>query len=252
MHLSIYNLLSLRPWTLSVSHSRFARTPLVKHTWLHPNIRWQMFDDSQQVQCSCIAFWQYTRCLRQTRQMFKWVVKCICHVSVSHLVQRPTWQADTNFVFFQIVFTLLTDTSVGWYADQVPCTCSCLLPDTCWSWLASKDSGAVTADTWIKNVANTLKADMCWLVGRVARLSWFNTRQLIPVRVETEGELGPHAKVREMHAWCTHTHKQRCKQHVSETSEGFLTRGDSYLKLSLHLFLFIIKLNNRPFNVWCN
>lgn len=99
----------------------------------------------------------------------------------------PTWQADTNFVFFQIVFTRPTDTSVGWYADQVPRTCSCLLPDTCWSQLASKDSGAVTADTWIRNVANTLKANMCWLVGRVAwewkwgrwwvRLSYKDTRR---------------------------------------------------------------------------
>lgn len=68
-------------------------------------------------------------------------------ISCPRCAFSPTWQADTNFVFFQIVFTRPTDTSVGWYADQVPCTCSCLLPDTCRSRLASKDSGAVTADT---------------------------------------------------------------------------------------------------------
>lgn len=36
-------------------------------------------------------------------------------------------------------------TSLGWYADRVPCTCSCLLPDTCRSRVASEDSGAVIA-----------------------------------------------------------------------------------------------------------
>lgn len=84
---------------------------------------------------------QNKRFLPQTIQMSKWlvIVKWICHVSVSHVVPTgklsPTLQADTTFVFIQIVFILFyaNDTSVDWYADQVPPTCLCLLPDTCWS-----------------------------------------------------------------------------------------------------------------------
>lgn len=118
----------------------------------------------------------------------------------------PTWQADTTFLFFEIVFILFctTDTSVDWYVDQVPRTCSCLLPDTCWSRLASEDSGAVTADTWIKNVANTLQADMCWLVWQSqdfcgsTRGNWIQW-----VWRQREGRCF-HTKVRETCAWCVH------------------------------------------------
>lgn len=91
------------------------------------------------------------------------------------------WQADTTFLLFQkkcFPFSFATDTSANCYADQVSCTCSCLLSDTRLSWAASRDSGAAIADTWIKNVANSLQADMCWLVGRVAGLLWFNKREL--------------------------------------------------------------------------
>lgn len=131
---------------------------LVKHTWLLPNICWQMFDNSQQVFCSCIAFWQYKWSLRRTIQMSKWVVivKCMCHVSVSHLVQRVTLLLRGKLTpllcslkLFLSVSVQLTHQLTGTLIRCL-CTCSCLLSDTRWSRLASKDGGAVTADTWLK------------------------------------------------------------------------------------------------------
>lgn len=64
-----------------------------------------------------------------------------------------------------------------------------------------------------------MKADLCWLVGRVARISWFITGQLTPVRVET-GELGFHTKGKKYA--CT-MHARTCNV-TCETAEGFFTR----------------------------
>lgn len=51
---------------------------------------------------------------------------------------------------------------------------------------------------WIKNVGNSWGADLCWLVGRVLRISWFIVEQWVSAKVE-KGELGiymqAHAKM---------------------------------------------------------
>lgn len=109
-------------------------------------------------------------------------VQMACHCKMQRLCFSKSSRTRRKRILF-----FATDTSVDWYADQVPCTCSCLLPDMRWSRAASRDSGAVTAETWIKNVANSLQADMYWLVGRVAGLLWFNKRQLKPKSVQTGG-----------------------------------------------------------------
>lgn len=103
---------------------------------------------------SSLVLFDSTECIRDEQMSKRFVaIKCMCHVLVTHLSNVWSWwQADTTFVFFQIVFILFCSaaTVVDWYADQVPRTCSCLHPDTRRSRVSSTDGGAVTADTWIK------------------------------------------------------------------------------------------------------
>lgn len=42
---------------------------------------------------------------------------------------------------------------------------------------------------WIKNVGNSSRADLCWLVGRVVSISWFIVGQLVSLNVQ-KGDIG--------------------------------------------------------------
>ena len=121
-----------------------------------------MSDSSQQVLCSCSTLWQYKLSLRQTIQMSKWVVivKCICHVSVNHLVQRVTLvlrgKLTPLFCSFKLFSSFLHNWHISWLVRRSGASHMLVLAP--WHMLKPTCQWR----QWCCHCRH--QADMCWLV----------------------------------------------------------------------------------------